>query len=168
MAAAVYLTWLSMWLWGHLSLGSPWTWFCIWFPSPFNRSLYVGQKCSAAGCILQENKSQWFCAPGIRQKAWNDNLSMLQSDHLDTFKITFSISLSEGIFSIVWTKTFKQWPWKSSSFLYIYLPAIRSVSLLTLSQTRTTKSECDGLLCLLCSKAIFGGIISSDLLLGKH
>lgn len=130
-------------VWGHLSLGSPEPDFLIWFPSPFNRSLYVGRKCSVAGCILQENKSKGFCAPGIRQKARNDNFSVMQSDYLKTFQVIFSISLREDIFSTVWTKTVKQRPWNHLLFLCFL------ASPLTLSQTRITKSECDGSRCLL-------------------
>lgn len=47
-----------------LVLGFSWTWFCVWFSSPFNHSLYVGRKCSVAGRVLQENERKWFCAPG--------------------------------------------------------------------------------------------------------
>ena len=64
-------------------------------------SLCAGPKCSGAGCVLQAHKSKWFCVPGIRQKAQNDNLSMIQSDNFKTFKVIFSISLKGDIFSTV-------------------------------------------------------------------
>lgn len=107
-----------------LVLGFSWTWFSIWFPSPFSRSLSVGRKCSVAGCILQENKSKWFCAPGARQKAWNDNFSEMQSDDLKTFRVIFSISLREDIFSTVWTNSFKQWPWNHLSLSFLMFSCI--------------------------------------------
>lgn len=120
-----------MLLWGHLSLGSPEPDFIFDSQALSIFSLCAGRKYSGAVCILQENKSKWFCAPGIRQKAQNDNLSVTQSDNLKTFKVIFSISFREDIFSTVWIKMFKQWPWKHLPFP-IYLPAtLRDASLLT-------------------------------------
>lgn len=156
-----------MLLWGHLSLGSPEPDFVFDSQALSICSLYVGQKHSVAGCILQDNKSKWFCAPGIRQKAQDDNLSMIQSGNLKTFKVIFSIVLRGDIFSTVSIKIFKQQPWRYLPF-FICLPAILGyISLMTLSQTRTIKSECAGLLCLLYSKGIFLGSRSPGLSLGK-
>lgn len=88
-------------------------------------SLCAGPKCSGAGCILQEHKRKWFCAPGIRQKAQNDNLSMIQSDNFKTFKVIFSISLKGDIFSTVWIKMFKPVPMKASSFPHVFACYLR-------------------------------------------